>query len=57
MNRRRGYGNRLERAIDAAVFGTLIVMAIQTQSAFTRIAALIAAAFVLFGRIVAWRRR
>ena len=56
MNWRR-HGRILERALDAVVFGVLIVLAIQTQSAFTRIAVLIAAALVLIGWIIAWRRR
>jgi hypothetical protein len=57
MNWRRRYGNALEHAIDAAVFGLLIVVAIQAPIGFTGTAVLIAAALVLIGWIAAWRRR
>jgi hypothetical protein len=57
MNWWRRYGSALERAIDAAVFGLLIVVAIRAPNGFTRAAALIAAALMLIGWIVAWRRR
>ena len=52
----RRYGGRVERSIDAIVFGILIVVAIRTTSNFTRVAAVIGAALLLLGWFVAWRR-
>ena len=57
MNWRRRYGSTLERAIDAIVFGLLIVVAIRAPNTFIRAAVLVAAALVLIGRVIAWRRR
>ena len=47
----------LERAVDAAVLGILIVIAIRAETEFTRIAVLIAAVLLLLGWLAAWLRR
>ena len=46
-----------ERVIDAIVFGALAIVAIRTSSDFIRIVATAAAALLLIGWFVAWRRR
>lgn len=57
MNWRRRYGSTLERAIDATVFGLLIVVAIRAPNTFIRAAVPVAAALLLIGWVIAWRRR
>jgi hypothetical protein len=57
MNWHRRYGNKIERAIDAAVFGIVVVVAIHAPNAFTKAPLLTAAALLLIGGLIAWRRR
>ena len=46
----------LERTIDAVVLGFWVVVAIQTDSEFIRIAAVVAVVLLLIGRYAAWYR-
>ena len=45
----------VEAAIDAIVIGTLVVVAIRTEAAFERWAALTAAVLLLAGKFLVWR--
>jgi len=47
----------LERAIDVAVLGALITVAIRTKSELIRVVVLIGAVLMLLAWFVAWRRR
>jgi hypothetical protein len=47
----------LERALDAIVLAALVGVAASTPSRFERAALLTAAALLLIGWVVAWRRR
>ena len=57
MNWHRRHGDKIERAIDAAVLGIVVVVAIHAPNAFTKAALLTAAALLLIGWLIAWRRR
>ena len=47
----------LDRVIDVIMFGVLIMVAIQTSSAFIRMVAIASDALLLIGWFVAWHRR
>ena len=47
---------KLERAIDAVMLGIWVVVAIQTDSEFIKIAAVVAVVLLLIGRYAAWHR-
>ena len=46
----------LERLVDAAVLGILIVVMVHTPGTFARVALLIASVLIVLGWLIAWRR-
>lgn len=49
-------GVAIERAVDAVVLGTLVIVALRTSGTFERLALLVAAALLLTGWVAAWYR-